>query len=192
MIENAAQLGAIRNGQMLLGGPHNVLQYPEKQYFHAHFQLPVYQTLTSGNRLRRFIIAPMAPHQTRVRVRYAETDQMGVVYYANYLVWMEVARVEYCKALGFRYKDMELDDGVLLAVVEANCRYLYPARFDEEVTVETHLAEANPRIVSFHYEMRLAENERKLATGSTRHIFCNREMKPVRLPEKYRAMFGIE
>jgi acyl-CoA thioester hydrolase len=134
----------------------------------------------------------MAPHQTRVRVRYAETDQMGVVYYANYLVWMEVARVEYCKALGFRYKDMELDDGVLLAVVEANCRYLYPARFDEEVTVETHLAEANPRIVSFHYEMRLAENERKLATGSTRHIFCNREMKPVRLPEKYRAMFGIE
>lgn len=117
---------------------------------------------------------------------------MGVVYYANYLVWMEVARVEYCKALGFRYKDMELDDGVLLAVVEANCRYLYPARFDEEVTVETRLAEANPRIVGFHYEMRLAEGDRKLATGSTRHIFCNREMKPVRLPEKYRAMFGIE
>jgi acyl-CoA thioester hydrolase len=134
----------------------------------------------------------MAPHQTRVRVRYAETDQMGVVYYANYLVWMEVARVEYCKALGFRYKDMELDDGVLLAVVEANCRYLYPARFDEEVLVETRLAEVNPRIVSFHYEMRLAENDRKLATGSTRHIFCNREMKPVRLPGKYRAMFGIE
>jgi acyl-CoA thioester hydrolase len=123
-------------------------------------------------------------------VRYAETDQMGVVYYANYLVWMEVARVEFCKALGFRYKDMEIEDGVLLAVVEAQCRYLYPARFDDEVIVETRIADANPRIVSFAYEMRLAEDDRKLATGSTRHIFCSREMKPVRLPEKYRKAFG--
>jgi len=128
----------------------------------------------------------------RLRVRYAETDQMGVVYYANYLVWMEVARVEFCKALGFRYKDMEQDDGVLLAVVEAQCRYRYPARFDDEVIVETTVAEANSRLVSFHYEMSLAEGGRKLATGSTRHMFCNREMEPVRLPAKYRAMFGIE
>ena len=90
----------------------------------------------------------MPSHQTRVRVRYAETDQMGVVYYANYLVWMEVARVEFCKALGFRYRDMELEDGVLLAVIEAQCRYLYPARFDEEVIVETRIAEANSRLVS--------------------------------------------
>ena len=62
---------------------------------------------------------------------------MGVAYYANYLVWMEVGRVEYCKALGFRYRDMEIEDGVLLAVVEARCRYLLPARYDEEVIVET-------------------------------------------------------
>ena len=134
----------------------------------------------------------MSSHLTRIRVRYAETDQMGVVYYANYLVWMEVARVELCKSLGFRYRDMELDDGVLLAVVEAQCRYLYPARFDEEVIVETRVAAANPRLVSFSYEMRLADGDRKLATGSTRHIFCNREMKPVRLPQRYRAAFGIK
>ena len=133
----------------------------------------------------------MQSHQTRVRVRYAETDQMGVVYYANYLVWMEVARVELCKALGFRYRDMELEDGVMLAVIEAQCRYLHPARFDEEVIIETRIAEANSRVVEFGYEMRLADNGRKLATGSTRHIFCNREMKPVRMPEKYRAAFGI-
>jgi len=133
---------------------------------------------------------PTESHQTRIRVRYAETDQMGVVYYANYLVWMEVARVEYCKALGFRYKDIELEDGVLLAVIEAQCRYLFPARFDEDVIIETRVAEANSRIVSFRYEMHL-EDGRKLATGSTRHIFCNREMKPVRLPIKYRALFGI-
>ncbi len=134
----------------------------------------------------------MSSHQTRVRVRYAETDQMGVVYYANYLVWMEVGRVEFCQALGFRYKDMEREDGVLIAVVEAQCRYLYPARFDEEVIVETRIAQASARMVGFSYEMRLAESNRKLATGATRHIFCNREMKPVRLPPKYRAVFGIE
>ena len=133
----------------------------------------------------------MQSHQTRVRVRYAETDQMGVVYYANYLVWMEVARVELCKALGFRYRDMELEDGVMLAVIEAQCRYLHPARFDEEVILETRIAEANSRVVEFGYEMRLADGGRKLASGSTRHIFCNREMKPVRMPEKYRAAFGI-
>jgi len=139
----------------------------------------------------RYHESSMPSHQTRVRVRYAETDQMGVVYYANYLVWMEVARVEFCKALGFRYRDMEIEDGVMIAVVEAQCRYLYPARFDDEVIVETQIEAANPRIVSFGYEMRLAESGRKLATGSTRHIFCNREMKPVRLPLKYRQMFGV-
>jgi len=133
----------------------------------------------------------MSSHLTRIRVRYAETDQMGVVYYANYLVWMEVGRVELCKALGFRYRDMELDDGVQLAVVEAQCRYLYPARFDQEVIIETRLAEASSRLVGFTYEMRLADGNRTLATGSTRHVFCNREMKPVRMPEKYRVMFGM-
>ena len=133
----------------------------------------------------------MSSNLTRIRVRYAETDQMGVVYYANYLVWMEVGRVELCKALGFRYRDMELEDGVQLAVVEAQCRYLYPARFDQEVIIETRIAEASSRLVGFTYEMRLADGNRKLATGSTRHIFCNREMKPVRMPEKYHVMFGI-
>ena len=134
----------------------------------------------------------MPPHLTLLRVRYADTDQMGVVYYANYLVWMEVARVELCKTLGFRYKDMERHDGVLLAVIDAQCRYRYPARFDDEVVIETTVAQASTRGVEFHYEMRLADGNRRLASGSTRHIFCNRELEPVRLPEKYRAMFGIE
>ena len=86
--------------------------------------------------------------ETRLRVRYAETDQMGVVYYANYLVWMEVGRVELCKACGFSYRDMENSDGVLLAVAEAQCRYRAPARFDDEVIVKTWIAEANPRMVT--------------------------------------------
>ncbi len=76
--------------------------------------------------------------ETRLQVRYAETDQMGVVYYANYLVWMEVARGELCKACGFDYCDMERD-GVLMAVAEVNCRYKFPARYADEVTIKFHV-----------------------------------------------------
>jgi acyl-CoA thioester hydrolase len=134
---------------------------------------------------------PAAPHETRLRARYAETDQMGVVYYSNYIVWMEVGRVEFCKALGCNYRDMEREDGVLLAVVEAHCRYLSPARFDDEVVVRTWVEEANPRSVRFAYEMSLADCGRVLATGETRHFFLNREMKRTKLPAKYHAQFGI-
>jgi acyl-CoA thioester hydrolase len=130
-------------------------------------------------------------HEARLRVRYAETDQMGVVYYANYIVWMEVGRVELCKAVGFNYRDMERDDSVLLAVAEAHCRYLSPARFDDEVIVKTWIAAANTRMVTFGYEMRRAEDNRVLATGETRHIFCGRDLRRTRLPEKYHALFGI-
>jgi acyl-CoA thioester hydrolase len=129
--------------------------------------------------------------ETRLHVRYAETDQMGVVYYANYLVWMEVGRVALCKALGFNYRDMEQEDGVLLAVAEANCRYRAPARFDDEVIVKTWIEEASTRMATFAYEMRLAGSGRVLATGHTRHLFVDREMRRARLPEKYHAMFGL-
>ena len=132
----------------------------------------------------------MQANETRIRVRYAETDQMGVVYHANYLVWMEVGRVAYCKARGFEYKQMELQDGVFLAVAEAHCRYASPARFDEEVVIRTWVAEVNPRMVRFAYEMLLAEGGRKLATGETKHIFLGRNLRPCRLPEKYRESFG--
>ena len=133
----------------------------------------------------------MTCHETRFRVRYAETDQMGVVYYANYLIWMELGRVEYCRAAGVRYKDMESGDGVRLAVVDAHCRYIKPARYDEEILIKTWVARANPRMVEFHYEICEAEKGRKLASGETKHIFLSGEMKPVKLPEKYRALFGI-
>ena len=133
----------------------------------------------------------MHAHETRIRVRYADTDQMGIVYYANYVVWMEVGRVEFCKSIGFSYQKIEKDDGVFLAVAEAHCRYAYPARFDQEVIIKTWLAEAHPRMVTFGYEMRLAEGDRIVATGETRHVFCGRDLRPVRLPEKYRANFGL-
>ncbi len=134
----------------------------------------------------------MQTHDARLRVRYAETDQMGVVYYANYLVWMEVGRVEYCRALGFNYRDMEHDGGVGLAVVEANCRYLSPARYDDEVIVRTGVDQANPRMIRFSYEMSNAADGKLLASGYTKHIFVGRDLKPHKLPERYRAPFGIK
>ena len=129
--------------------------------------------------------------ETRLRVRYAETDQMGVVYYANYLIWMEVGRAELCRATGIRYLDMEIDDDVMLVVAEANCRYLAPARYDDEVSVRTSIAESSPRMVRFDYEVQDVTCARKLATGYTKHIFCGRDMKPRKLPQKYWPLFGI-
>jgi acyl-CoA thioester hydrolase len=124
----------------------------------------------------------------QVRVRYAETDQMGVVYHSNYLVWMEVGRVELCRSRGIPYQKMEAD-GVLLAVAEVGCRYLSPARYDDEVVVHTRIEEAGPRMVRFGYEMRC--EGRLLATGFSKHVFLDRSMRPKRLPSKYFALFGL-
>lgn len=134
----------------------------------------------------------MTAVETRLRVRYAETDQMGIVYHANYLVWMEVGRVEYCRANGIRYRDMEREDGILLAVVESSCRYLAPALYDEEVIVRTWIEAAHSRMLRFGYEMLDASSGRRLATGETKHVFCDRERRPVKLPPKYRSAFGLE
>jgi acyl-CoA thioester hydrolase len=127
-------------------------------------------------------------HLTRVRVRYAETDQMGVVYYANYLVWMEIGRTELFRSEVFNYKDLEESEGLFLAVIESNCRYLSPARYDQEITVETTITGTTPRIVEFAYNMFSAETGTLLAKGSTRHMWLNREWRPSRLPEKYLAV----
>lgn len=128
---------------------------------------------------------------SQLRVRYAETDQMGVVYHANYIVWMEIGRVEYFRAQGVRYSDLERNEGILLVVVEAHCRYHSPARYDDEVLVKAWLQEANPRMIRFGYEITEAVTGRHLATGETKHVFCGPDYKPKKLPEKYRAAFGI-
>ncbi len=133
----------------------------------------------------------LSSQRTTFRVRYAETDQMGVVYYANYLVWMEVGRVELVRALGFQYKDLEQTEGLYLSVVEANCRYLYPARYDQEIVVETRIVKAGSRMVEFGYSITSLAPERLLAEGSTRHIWLNREWKPTSLPARYRTALGV-
>ena len=129
--------------------------------------------------------------ETRVRVRYAETDQMGVAYHANYVVWMEVGRVELCRARGVSYREMEENDGVLLTVAEVQCRYSYAARYDDEVIVETAVNSAHTRMVVFGYRMLRAGDRKLLATGETKHVFCDRTLRPARLPSKYWPLFGI-
>lgn len=131
-------------------------------------------------------------HETRFRVRYAETDQMGVVYHSNYLVWMEIGRVELVRSLGISYKDLEEKEGLCLAVLDVSCRYRSPARYDQEIVVETRIAGSTARGVEFAYRIRSTDPDKLLAEGSTRHMWLNREWRPTRLPESYHAALCVE
>jgi acyl-CoA thioester hydrolase len=130
-----------------------------------------------------------AINETRLRVRYAETDQMGVVYHANHFVWFEVGRVELLRQLGFSYRDMESKDGRFIAVAEAKCRYRAPVRYDDEVLVRTQLLNVRDSVVHFGYELRRSGDGTLLAEGETTHIVTDAEMKIAVLPEKYLTVF---
>lgn len=120
-----------------------------------------------------------------IRVRYAETDQMGVAYYANYLVWFEVGRSEFCRERGFRYADLEAS-GYKLVVSDVSCRYRGSARYDETVTVRTRLKGANKRMITFGYEIiRKGQKEEVIAEGETRHICVDSNRKTKSLPQKF-------
>lgn len=127
--------------------------------------------------------------ETTLRVRYAETDQMGVAYYANYFVWCEVGRVELLRQLGFEYKQMEIDHRLFLPVVEASCRYRSPARYDEEVIIETRVAGLRASVIKFTYRLlcrRAGEPEPVLlADAETVHVVVDQDMKKCSLPEPY-------
>jgi acyl-CoA thioester hydrolase len=127
--------------------------------------------------------------EIKIRVRYAETDQMGVVYHANHFVWFEVGRVEFLRQLGFSYKDMEQEDGCHIAVVEARCRYKAPARYDDEVIVRTQLKNVRESLVHFGYQLVRATDGLLLAEGETTHVVIDREMKKTAIPDKYMTIF---
>jgi acyl-CoA thioester hydrolase len=131
-------------------------------------------------------------HETRVRVRYAETDQMGVAYYANYFVWMEIGRVELVRSRGCNYKELEQTEGLFLSVIGATCRYLHPATYDQELIIRTEITSSNRRVVEFGYEILSADPPKLLAQGSTRHLWLNREWRPAHLPEKYELLLRAE
>jgi acyl-CoA thioester hydrolase len=126
-------------------------------------------------------------HSTELRVRYAETDRMGIVYYANYLVWCEVGRVEFMRSLGGSYADLEAE-GYGLAVAEATVRYLAPARFDDQVRIETSLVAVRSRAVTFDYVISHAETGIRLATAHTALVSIDSSGRPTALPTAFRAL----
>lgn len=128
-------------------------------------------------------------NETRLRVRYAETDQMGVVYHSNHLIWFEIGRVELMRQLGFSYRDMERDDKCFIAVAEARCRYRAPIYYDDEVIVRTKLTNVRESVVHFRYELVRCGNGVLLAEGETVHIVTDGNFKIIAIPEKYLKVF---
>jgi acyl-CoA thioester hydrolase len=127
--------------------------------------------------------------ETRLRVRYAETDQMGVVYHANHFVWFEVGRVELLRQLGFSYRDMEQVDHCFIAVVDARCRYRAPARYDDEILVRARIKNIRDSLVNFGYELLRASDGTLLAEGETTHLVTDATLKVTSIPDKYRKAF---
>ncbi len=128
-------------------------------------------------------------NESRIRVRYAETDQMGVVYHANHFIWFEVGRVELLRQLGFSYKDMEQQDECFIAVVDARCRYKAPAVYDDEIIVRTWLKNIRESVIHFGYELVRVIDGTLLAEGETTHIVADAQMQKTTLPEKYMKVF---
>ncbi len=126
---------------------------------------------------------------TRLRVRYAETDQMGVVYHSNFIIWFEVGRVEALRELGFTYKDMERQDGCFIAVVDARCRYKSPAYYDDDILIRTKIKNVRGSLIHFGYDVLRAGDETVLAEGETTHIVTDENMRKRELPEKYLRAF---
>ncbi len=135
----------------------------------------------------RYTGAMKTASMTTLRVRYAETDQMGVVYYANYFVWCEIGRVEFLRQLGFDYKAMEVEHGCMLPVVEASCRYKAPARYDDEVVIETRVAGLRQSLIRFAYRMLRAGSGDVLAEAETVHVVVNMQMQKQPMPAEYAA-----
>jgi acyl-CoA thioester hydrolase len=130
-------------------------------------------------------------YETTVRVRYAETDRMGVVYYANYLIWFEIGRVETFRQMGFSYKEMEEQDDSYVVVAESRCRHHRPAHYDDLILIRTRVAEARSRTLRFAYEIRRQTTGELLATGETLHVICDSHGRSKALPEKYRQYFPL-
>ena len=133
--------------------------------------------------------ASATSRRTRVRVRYAETDRMGVVYYANYLVWFEVGRTEWLRATGWSYREME-HDGVSLPVIEVQCEYLQPARYDDEIEIRTRATLLTPVRIRFDYEVVRIDGDTVTAVGHTVHAALDSNGKPCRLPARVREMLA--
>ncbi len=123
-------------------------------------------------------------HRFALRVRYGDTDQMGWVYYGNYLRWFEIGRAEMMRSLGRTYREVEEQDGLLLPVIDARCRYFHGARYDEQVTLETGVLDVTRATLRFGYRV-LGEDGTRCALGYTEHCVVDRAARPVRPPASF-------
>ena len=128
--------------------------------------------------------------ETTLRVRYADTDKMGVVYHSNFIVWFEVGRVEMLRQLGFRYRDMERNDDCHIAVADVRVRYKAPAHYDDEILVRTRLKNVRDSLLHFGYEIVRVEDGTLLAEGETTHIVVDSKFEKSALPERYVKAFA--
>ncbi len=128
--------------------------------------------------------------ETSLRVRYQETDQMGVVYHTNYLVWFEVGRTEMMRERGFSYKDLE-EKGLLLPVVDIHCKFAYPARYDDMVIVRTKISQFNRSKIVFAYEVIHQETGRRLVKGKSVHLWVDKEMKRINLKQVFPELYTL-
>src|SRR5256885_8575458 len=129
-------------------------------------------------------------HDTLLRVRYSETDKMGIVYYANYLIWFEIGRAEFCRARGFSYKDMEGNDDAFLVVAESYCRYKAPAFYDDELLIRTHITEMRRRSLRFGYEIVRVSDGQIIAEGETGHVVTDGDGRVRSFPEGYNQLLS--
>lgn len=131
-------------------------------------------------------------HETEVRVRYAETDQMGIAHHANYLIWFEAGRSDLCREKGFSYKEMEEQDNALMVVAESYVRYKAPAFYEDVLTVRTQIGEIRSRSLRFVYEIYRAADDTLLAEGETLHLVTDQNKKVRTLPDVYRRLLADE
>ena len=131
-------------------------------------------------------------HETVVRVRYSETDKMGVVYHANYLVWFEIGRTEFCRARGFSYREMEENENAFLVVAESYCRYKSPAYYDDELIVRTHITEKRRRALRFGYEIIRVADGQVIAEGETGHVVTDGQGRVRSFPEVYNELLSSQ
>jgi len=131
-------------------------------------------------------------HETEIRVRYAETDKMGIVHHSNYLIWFEAGRSELCRARGFSYKEMEEQDNALMVVAETYCRYKSPAYYEDILTVRTQVAEVRSRSIRFIYEIVRTSDDALLAEGETLHLVTDENKKVKLIPDSYKERLMSE
>jgi acyl-CoA thioester hydrolase len=124
-------------------------------------------------------------HETQIRVRYQETDNMGVVYYANYFIWLEVARTEYLRSAGVSYRHLE-EKGMYLMVAGASCQYKAPARYDDIVKIQTWIPKIKNSSMDFAHKLYIGD--KLIATGESVHVFTNKKGRPIRIPKEIRSI----